>query len=327
MKLKSILLSLLLALAAPSTVSWAQPSEVDRSAARALGQEGITLYRAGDYETALDRLSRAHDIVGLTTTGLWRARCLVALGRVVEASEQYLDVTRMTLPDDAREVHITAVDEAAKEREALMKVIAHVQLSSDSELAADVAITIDDKPVPRALIGAKRPIDPGQHTLTVARGDWRKQQSFTVAEGADLKLTIPTPPEPTVGAQPEPVAPPPASTTGTDEDEGSVLPTVGWITFSVGAAGLTMGVVTGILALDKQRVLEAGCDSDGCGPSLHGDVDDFELFRALSTAGIIAGAALAVGGLTMVLLAPSESEPTSAKLMFRPGSADLSVSF
>ena len=84
----------LLLLAAPG----AAQTPPETAAARQLGKEGVEAYRANDFATALDRLTRAHSIVGLTTTGLWRARTLVHLGRLVEASEQYLEVTRMTLP-------------------------------------------------------------------------------------------------------------------------------------------------------------------------------------------------------------------------------------
>ena len=69
-----------------------------KAVARELGLEGIALYKDGKYQAALDKLDRAHELVGLTTTGLWRARCLVQLKRFVEGSEALFVVTRMALP-------------------------------------------------------------------------------------------------------------------------------------------------------------------------------------------------------------------------------------
>src|SRR5688572_22104076 len=59
----------------------------NRGAARELGKQAIEAYNARDYPKALDLFRRAHALVKLSTTGLYTARTLVALKRLVEASE------------------------------------------------------------------------------------------------------------------------------------------------------------------------------------------------------------------------------------------------
>jgi hypothetical protein len=319
-------IALVLVLLALPSIALAQVSEQDRAAARELGREGIALYTAGDYNAALDRLSRAHDIVGLTTTGLWRARCLVALGRIVEASEQYLDVTRMKVADDARDIHVKAITEARKERDALVPLIPHVTLMAQGELSDDVVVTIDDQPVPAVLIGARRPIDPGRHEWRVARGDWSKSDTFTIAEGATLELTLPMP-------GPLPAALPDTGENGGDPDghsadeEISGLAIAGWVTLGVGAAGVVLGVVSGFLALDRQGTLDSNCRNGQCPTAFHDDVDAFETLRTLSVIGIAAGGALTIAGVSMLAVGASGAPAEGAWLTISPGGAALHVRF
>jgi hypothetical protein len=300
----SALIAALCLLASWPPMALAQVSESDRAAARELGREGIELYKAGDYATALDRLTRAHTIVDLSTTGLWRARCLVALGQLVEASEQYLAVTRMTLSADAPGIHVAALEEASRERDALLPQVPSVRLRSAGPFPADAVITIDDQPVPAALIGAKRPVDPGTHVVRVTRGDRSETSSFSIEPGAsiELALTIPSTPATDVMQSTRPTAPP------DDEDSGAVV-IAGWATVALGGAVFIGGVVTGLLALDTQSDLDGGCVNSQCPPDLHDEVDEFETLRTLSLVGIIAGGAIAIGGVTMLAVsAPGQAE-------------------
>ncbi|MCC6525327.1 MAG: hypothetical protein IT373_21920 [Polyangiaceae bacterium] len=206
----------------PAPAAAQQPvSTEDRTAARELGNQGVAAYQAQDYVTALDKLSRAHAIVKLTTTGLWRARCLDKLLRLVDAAEQYLEVTRMLLDHTALEQHRQAVVDAQREREALLPRIPQVKVSvSGGALPADVGVSIDDKQLSAALIGADRPVDPGKHRLRVERRAGTatttlKEQIFEVAERQRLELPLTladlgaAAPGPAPGPLPVPVPGPP----------------------------------------------------------------------------------------------------------------------
>src|SRR5262249_5440698 len=89
---------LVVLLAAPQALG--DESAVDdqtRAKARTIGEEGLALYDQGRYIEALDRFQSASALVKAPTLDLMAARCLTKMGRLVEASERYLDVTRMTV--------------------------------------------------------------------------------------------------------------------------------------------------------------------------------------------------------------------------------------
>ncbi|MBW2525027.1 MAG: tetratricopeptide repeat protein, partial [Deltaproteobacteria bacterium] len=174
---------------APAVAARPVDSE-NRAAARALGKEGIALYRQGKHAEALDRLSRAHAVVGLTTTGLWRAKCLEKLGRLVEAAEQYLQVTRMKPGDEAPQKHLAAIDEARAARQDLLPRIPKVRVVARGGGASAAVIRIDGKLVPAALLGELRPVDPGDHVLVVEHAGEVEEQLFRVAEGQTVELPV-----------------------------------------------------------------------------------------------------------------------------------------
>src|SRR5262245_11877298 len=98
----------------------AEPAdEQGRAKARALGEEGLALYDQGLYIDALEKFERASEFLKVPTLELHAARCLAKMGRLVEASERYLDVSRMTVDDKASAVLKSAVVAAAKERDAV----------------------------------------------------------------------------------------------------------------------------------------------------------------------------------------------------------------
>ncbi len=107
--------------------------EATRNAARKIAEEGLSLFQGGQYAEALDRFERAGALVRAPTMGLMAGRSLVKLGRLVEASERFLAVTRMTLAKDASDAFRKAQVDAGKEREAPLTDCAGtcVDLASD----------------------------------------------------------------------------------------------------------------------------------------------------------------------------------------------------
>ncbi|MBI4956818.1 MAG: hypothetical protein HY908_32675 [Myxococcales bacterium] len=341
----------------PARALGQQPvSTEDRTAARELGNQGVAAYQAQDYVTALDKLSRAHAIVKLTTTGLWRARCLDKLLRLVDAAEQYLEVTRMPLDPTALEQHRQAVVDAQKEREALLPRIPQVKVSvSGGALPADVSVSIDDKQLSAALIGADRPVDPGKHRLRVERRAGTatttlKEQIFEVAERQRLELPLaladlgaPTPgplPVPGPGPAPAPLPVPdphgpgplavpdphaPGDTPAPDTEGGgpSAQAIGGWVLVGLGGAGVLAGTAMGAVAVERKGALDGGCTDGACPPDLHASVDLFYAMRTGSTIALAAGGAVLLGGIAVILTAPAPppapaDQPTPAHKALAP---------
>jgi hypothetical protein len=307
----------LLCLLWPSLAA-AQPSDADRSAAREMGAKAVEEYNAGQYEAALDHFQRAHDIVGLTTTGLYIARTLEKLNRWVEASERYLEVTRMQLPPDAEPKHIEAKETAAAEREALMPRIPKLTIEVRGVEVSAAQVTLDGKPVPAALLGVALPADPGAHELVATERGRSVTESVTLAE-ADAKNVVLD-----LGVAP----PPPDPVVPKNGDEGSsALLTVGWVAVAVGGAGLLVGAITGGLAVGKRGDLEDSCLDKQCPPEFHDDVDSYNTLRVVSGIGLIGGGVIAAAGIVMVVVSLTGDSEEGTALRIGPSGVSLVGSF
>jgi len=293
--------------AAFTTARAAEPIDpAQRSAARALGKEAVVLFRKGEYAAALDRFSRAHAIVRLTTTGLWRGRCLVELGRLVEGSEQLLDVSRMSVADDARALFHKAKADAASEHLALQARIGHIKLIQPAQDTStqELSIKLDGKPVPAALLGVNQPIDPGTHHLEARRGEDRFSKRFTIAEGASMELLI--------ELQPKQTLPKPKQTLAPTTQSSNWQPALGWVGVALGGGAVIGGAITGGLALAKQDELQTSCPDFNCLPAQHDGVDTFGLLRTTSTAALVAGASLLTTGIILLVTSNQTSPPSDS---------------
>ncbi|MFO0762775.1 MAG: hypothetical protein U0359_40435 [Byssovorax sp.] len=217
-----------------------------KSAARKLGTEGQKLFDAGDYAAALEKFNLADSLVPAPTLGLRAARCLVKLGRVVEASERYLDVTRMQLDRFAAPVMRKAQADALAEREKLLPTIPSLTVVLDGPTGAGVTVLVDDKTMPPALIGQKRPADPGAHRVEAKRADTSIFREVVLQPSEAGQVTLKLPPLP----------PPPPKPGLADRFP---FRTVGWIGVGLGAAGVAFGGVSGALALTNEQSLLKQC--------------------------------------------------------------------
>ena len=123
---------------------------------------------------------------------LLTARCLEKLGRWVEASEKYLEAARAPLEPGASAAQKSAQTEAEKARTALMPRIPAVELALDPP-APDAQVLLDGKAVPPAMVGIKRPMDPGKHSVAVSRGGAAATQDFTLKEADSVRVILKAP--------------------------------------------------------------------------------------------------------------------------------------
>ncbi|MFT3769038.1 MAG: hypothetical protein QM820_26660 [Minicystis sp.] len=245
-----------------------------RSTARKLGQEAIKLYDAGDYGAALEKFNTADSLVPAPTLGLYAARCLVKLGRLVEASERYLEVTRMQLDRGAPPVMRKAQADAVTEREKLLPTIPTLEIRLDGPQGDGVTITFDDKPMVSGLIGEKRPVDPGKHRVTAKRADAEVAQEIIVKGSEAAKMVLKLPPLP-----PKPV------------ERTPPLRVAGWVGIGLGVAGAVFGGVNGALAIAQQQSLASECPAGNslCPPSAAGKIATYNVVTKLTTIGLITG--------------------------------------
>ncbi len=274
----------------------AQPSDDDRNSARVLGEEANTLFKEGAYAEALDRYRRAEALVPVPTLGLRIAHCLEKLGRLVEASEKYVAVTRTELAADALPQHVEAVARAREELGALQPRVPGLVVRLDPPSAAGVTVWIDDRALPAALIGARRSVDPGRRRVVARRADRSVAKDVDVTEGQTLEVVL------VLGAPPPDALPKDgAPITG---DATVPLRAAATIAFVASAAGVVTFAAAGLDGVSRRSDLERACGPKLlCPGHLGDDVDTYNQRRLASTIGLWVGVGL--GAVGTALLVPT----------------------
>lgn len=312
------------------------------SSARELAKQGLAAYDAGRYEEAAEKLGKAYEVVHVPTLAVNEARALVKLGRLVAASELYLEASRIPGEKSWQSTQFEAQKDAERERAELLPRIPRLKVELKGAKSSDVKLALDGAEVPSALFDEEQVVDPGERRIEGTRGSEVVKQSVTVKEGDHAVVTLQFTPSsaaasPIAGSAPQqnksdsqaiaavsPLAAPPM---GESKPQGSAQKTIGWITFSAGAAGLVVGGVSGALAMSKRSSLidsnTCSADNRHCSPSQQNEVNAYNSLRTVSTVGFIAGGVLAATGITLVLTAPKQESQPRVGLWVGPSSAGL----
>jgi hypothetical protein len=290
----------------------APPSDADRMTARALAHEGYEAETHGDYAQAAERFRRADALVHAPTLLLGLARAQVGLGQLVEAHETYWRIVRGQLAPDAPPPFAKAVEDAKRELAVLEPRLPWITIDVIGPPGSAVTVTLDDVPFPAGGLGTKRASDPGVHRLRVsAPGFAPAESTFTANEGEAAVVTLTLTPE----ALPE-VAPSPPSVTPVPRDASTAalppLPTpagktLGVVLVGLGTVGLVGGGITGVLASTKHASLIGSCPGGRCPASVESQVNTYDVLGTVSTASLVAGAACAAVGLTLIFTSRSSA--------------------
>jgi hypothetical protein len=299
---------------------------------------------AGQWEKARELYHRAGELVPAPTLTLREARALTKLGKLVEASELLVRAARWPLDSSAPPAFRAATQEAAAELEKLRSRIPTLKLSVENNQPA--AIKLDGVAVPPALVNVDRPLDPGPHLIEgTVSGTAILPQRVRLAEAEHLEIVLQRPTGTTAAPAPADSSassaanrdagrPPSENTVAVNDTKpaapltggNETLRTAGWIALGVGAVGIGVGVVTGIVATSKHSDLDSECPDHRCSPAVQSDLDSFHAFRTASTAGYIVGVIALVGG-AVLLLTSSKSAPTRPTAFVGPGSAGVQGAF
>jgi hypothetical protein len=293
-----------------------------RMAARELAVAGAEAYDKQDFATALDRFQRAESLYKVPSIAVMVARCLARVGRVVEAVDKYEETLRMPLDSSAPEAFQRAVADATAEVEGVRARVARLELRIPADAPPELEVLLDDRQLPKALLGVPTPVNPGVHRIA-AHAPGRKPYRYDVnlAEGARQAVEITLPLEKRgEQAHPEDEERLPFKKA---EAKGKVSAlSIGL--FAGGGVALAVGVGSGISALNHQSNLDDQC-SPGCPASLSSELDAFRLTRTLSYVGFGVGL-VAVGAGTYFLLHESSTGAQVGALVM-PGGAGLAGTF
>ena len=277
--------------------AWAQGG-ADVATARTLGTEGLRLAQSGKCAEAIEKLARAEKLHHAPTTLEGLGECKIALGHVVDGTEDLRRVTLEHLPPHSPAVFKAAQADARAALERALPRIAKVRI--DVAGATDASVTVDGVAVPGAAIGVERPFDPGAHTIEATAAGYKPiSQHVQVAEGGTQTVTL------TLERLPE-------STPITHERHTvttrSYVPA--GVAFALAGGSAIAGAIFGGLAIAKKNDLVAICGGTACSPAQQGAYDELGTFATVSTVTFVVAGVAAVAGIVLVALAPRHTIET-----------------
>lgn len=273
-----------------TSVVCAEPTPADKALAQTLFREGRSLLTGGKTAEACDKLAESDRLDPQIGTHLNLALCHEAQGKTASAWVEFGEVA-----DQADRVH---GDEergnfARQHARDLESKLARVRLHV-ANAAPGLTVRIDSATLGQAAWTTAVPLDPGKHELRAeAPGKKPSVQSIDVPTGpATTDATIPALQD----------APP-------SQAKGSPLRAAGFVTAGVGAAGIVVGSIFGIMAFSQNGTANDHCPNDRCDKIGVGAGQDASTSAAISTVAFIAGAALVAGGAVFILVgSPSKSK-------------------
>ena len=358
-------LSALLALpVAPSIARADAPTDDQKAAARILGTDGVRAALAGDCRTAVDKLTRAEALVHAPTTALPLAKCEIQLGKLVAGTEILNRLVNEVLPSNAPEPWVDAKKQAQPLLDASAPRIGKLRVHVDrpAGAAGDVAVTIDGTAIPSVLLDNDRPTDPGAHHVTAtAPGMTTAQTDVTLAEGQSQGVSLRLAPlpagAPAVASAPAP-APAPASASASAPASASASASASapalasapapessspnrapaYVVLGIGAAGVVVGTIFGVIALGNKSSLNSDCPAgkNACPASEASTVSSLNsslnTHAAISTIGLGVGVVgVALGGYLFFSASSSSDAPKTGAIdvhpWLGPGSAGLNGTF
>jgi hypothetical protein len=299
-------------------------------AARALGQEGVKLADAGNCDEAVDKLARAEKIFHAPTTLARLGECQVQLGKIVEGTENLNRVSRENLAPTAPVAFKEAQERARKVLAEAKPRIAKLKIAVAAPAGVQFVVKLDGEPVPVANLNTNRPTDPGEHVVDASAPGYKSASAkVRLGDGAQdsVALTLEVDPNAPKAPLVAPTAPGTVSTAPPPESSGSRSRVPAYVALGVGAVGLGVGTVFGILALGKKSDLDSACSNKVCPSGAQQDtIDSGKTFGAVSTVGFVVGVVGAGVGTVLLLTGGSSSASASSvanPLRVKVGSARI----
>jgi tetratricopeptide (TPR) repeat protein len=275
-----------------------QAAPRDVAAAEALFRAGRDLIAAGRYEEGCPKFQASFNLDPSVGTLLNIAKCHEHDGKLMTAREEYARALVLTrdIKDPGRQKTLDGITRqgiSAVELRLPKLVVTIVP----SPLPPGLEVVRDGQKMAATALAEAVPLDPGRHEVTASAPGYRTvTRPVTLEEGKTATVEIAL----TSAAAAE----------GKSARPSSGLRIAGIALTTAGGAGLALGAITGILALDKVSAVEAGCHGTIClstNQTAHDGVNAATTLGNVSTAAFIAGGVLAATGVVLLVL-PSRGE-------------------
>lgn len=281
--------------------------------AEALFREARQLMDTKDYSAACPKFAESQRLEPAPGTLLNLADCYEKGGQTASAWRTFKDASAAATARNRADWAATATQRAA----ALEPKLSTLAITVAGAVSTPgLHIERDGVLVERNVWGTAVPIDPGPHVLAATatgRKPWTRRVDVPAAQNVlidvpvlegDVAIAAPAAVANKPEADPQPAAPP----------EGSTTRVAGYVAAGVGVVGLAVGTFTGLHALSLRSDAQSKCESypSRCSADASASNDDAKKFATLSTASLIAGGVLLVGGIVLVLISPRRTDARAA---------------
>ncbi len=284
-----------------SSACCADAAAQQKAAAEALFRSGREAAAKGDWVTACDRFAASNRLDSTPGTILNLARCREELGQLASAWQYYQEAAQKLPPTDRR--HALALERA----EALSPRLPRVTLVFAS---APQGTTVEQNgaPLDTSVLGVPLPVDPGVQKVVVrAPGHEPWTLEFEVREGEQVEKALQVGAlaarrerhESSLGAR---AGVADAESDAAPRASGGSARTWGYVATGIGVAGIGVGAVTGLLAIDAMHdVDDADCEGSKCDQAGVDAARRGSTMATASTIGFAVGAASLGVGIYLLL--------------------------
>jgi hypothetical protein len=297
----------------------------ETAAARALAIEGVKLAQADQCGDAVDKLERAEKLKHSPIVLRHLGECQVKLGRWVEGSESLRKLLREPLPENASPTVAQAYESASTTLRDVKPRIPTMKIVLTAPADADFTVKVDGKEMADSVVGVALPTDPGEHEIeATAPGFLRVVSTVKLTASASAFATLELKRDPrapahtkTAGvaaaaaASPTTAPPPRVEPTSSPAHGTSAGKVMAYVSYTVAAAGLGVGIAFGQSAMHDEKELRDSCPNRVCSEQQKNSLEAAQTKGTISTIGFaVAGAGLTVG--TVLLFTSGSSSDTKA---------------
>ena len=310
----------------------------DPASAQVLFNEARNQMKDGNFAKACPMLEESQRLDPGVGTQFNLADCYEHQGRTASSWALFLEVAATT-----KATGQSAREQAARARAAaLAPHLSRLAIAVPTSHAEGLEVTRDRTVVAPALWGVAVPVDPGPHAVRVTAPGRKPWQSSVVipADGTALALAVPelepqskaeaaepTPPASATTSDTEPLATAPPATHESSASGGVGGQRIGaLVAGGVGAVGLVVGSVAGIVALAKHDESDQGCSASNVCSASAGAARDSAIHAGnVSTGAFVVGLLAGAAGVVLWVTAPpttpaaSTSSASTASLGVVPG--------
>jgi len=275
----------------------AATARADDAAAKALFDQGKTLFAEGRFGEACSKLEASYQLSQLSGTRGLLGACYEKLGRFASAWAAYRDAAVIAEKQGNLERAAAARASAAE----LLPRLAW--LTVEAKATSRLRITLDGTEQPPGVLGSPIPVDAGQHLLEASAPDRKPwKQTIDIADTEKQRAVIPV------------LVEDPTARLAEQARNDAVHRVVhrrkllAYGTIAGGAVALGVAAGLGVLARGEWNDAKAkGCDTSGACPNGVGDLARSAATKANFATGFGIAGLVAVGaGIAIYATAPSE---------------------